>query len=99
MDQPRHWNAGPDPLDGEEKPTIEGLLREFRRVPLARLAFTALIILWSILFARYSWEAPIGVTTHANDRSSYHFPARPGEPLMLIPIALINFWLRMSSSR
>ena len=60
MDQPRRrWATSPDPLDGEEKPTVEGVLRELRRVPLARLAVTALIILWAILFARYSWEAPV----------------------------------------
>jgi adenylate cyclase len=53
--------VSPDPLDGEERPTVEGVVRELRRVPMARLAVTALIILWAILFARYSWEAPVNL--------------------------------------
>lgn len=62
MDQPRRrWASGPDPLDGDEQPTVEGVVRELRRVPLARLLVTALIIVWAILFARYSWEAPISL--------------------------------------
>ena len=87
MEQPRHWAAGPDPLADEERPTIEGVFRELRRVPAARLAVTALIILWAILFARYSWETPIGVGRDASGRTAWHFPARPGEPLQTLPIA------------
>jgi hypothetical protein len=64
----------PDPLDGEERPTVEGVVRELRRVPLARLLATALIVAWAILFARYSWEAPASVDTQGR----YHFPARSG---------------------
>jgi adenylate cyclase len=62
MDQPRRrWAANPDPLASEERPTIKGVVGELRRVPLARLLVTALIILWAILFARYSWEAPVSL--------------------------------------
>jgi adenylate cyclase len=60
VDQPRRrWAKSPDPLDGEEQPTVEGVVRELRRVPLTRLLVTALIIVWAILFARFSWESPI----------------------------------------
>ncbi len=62
MDQPRRrWEASPDPLAGEERPTVEGVVRDLRRIPAARLLVTALIILWAILFARYSWEMPISI--------------------------------------
>jgi hypothetical protein len=62
VDQPRRrWAASPDPLDGEQQPTVEGVLRDLKRVPLARLIATALIIIWAILFARYSWEAPVNL--------------------------------------
>jgi adenylate cyclase len=83
VDQPRRWAAGPDPLTDEERPTVEGILREFRRVPVARLVATGLIIVWAILFARFSWEAPISV----DPGGQWHFPARPGEPRQTIPIA------------
>jgi adenylate cyclase len=84
VDQPRRrWALGPDPLADEERPTIEGVVREFRRIPIARLLATALIIVWAILFARYSWEAPASV----DDQGEYHFPARSGEPRAAIPIA------------
>jgi adenylate cyclase len=73
----------PDPLDGEERPTVEGVVRELRRVPLARLLATALIVAWAILFARYSWEAPASVDVQGR----YHFPARTAEPKAAIPIA------------
>lgn len=60
MDQPRRrWALSADPLEGEEQPTVEGVVRELRRVPPARLIVTALIIIWAILFARFSWESPI----------------------------------------
>jgi adenylate cyclase len=60
VDQPRRrWATSPDPLAGEERPTVEGVVRELRKVPLARLFVTALIVVWAILFARYSWESPI----------------------------------------
>ena len=62
VDQPRRrWAQDADPLDGDEQPTVEGVVRELRRVPLARLLATALIILWAILFARYSWEPPVSL--------------------------------------
>jgi len=62
VDQPRRrWAQHADPLAGEERPTIEGVVRELRRVPLARLIVTALIIVWAILFARYSWELPVSL--------------------------------------
>ena len=62
MDQPRRrWAEDADPLAGEEQPTVEGVVREFRRVPLARLIATAMILLWAILFARYSWELPVSL--------------------------------------
>ena len=84
MDQPRRrWALNPDPLDGEERPTVEGVVRELRRVPLARLLATALIVAWAILFARYSWEAPASVDAQGR----YHFPARTAEPKAAIPIA------------
>ncbi|HXG80860.1 MAG TPA: adenylate/guanylate cyclase domain-containing protein [Sphingomicrobium sp.] len=84
MDQPRRrWAQDADPLAGEERPTIEGVVRELRRIPLARLLATALIILWAILFARYSWYAPVSI----DSEGGYHFPARPGEPLRSIPIS------------
>jgi adenylate cyclase len=82
VDKPRHWTAGPDPLADEERPTVEGVLRELRRVPLARLLATALIVFCAILFARYSWEAPVSV-----GEDGYHFPARAGEPRLAIPIS------------
>ena len=88
MDQPRRrWAASPDPLEGDERPTVEGVLREFRRIPLARLLTTALIILWAILFARFSWELPISVGPDEKGSAEWHFPARPGEPRQTIPIA------------
>ncbi len=84
MDQPRRrWAASPDPLAGAERPTVEGVMRELRRVPPARLLVTALIVVWAILFARYSWELPISVGSDAK----LHFPAREGEPLQTMPIA------------
>jgi len=88
VDQPRRrWTASPDPLAGEEKPTVEGVLRELRRIPLTRLIATVLIILWAILFARYSWEAPVSVGSGAHGEVVRHFPARPGEPFQTIPIS------------
>ena len=84
MDQPhRRWAANPDPLEGDERPTVEGVLRDFRRIPLARLLATALIIIWAILFARFSWELPISVGQNAE----WHFPPRAEEPRQTIPIA------------
>ena len=59
MDQPRRWARGADPLDENERPTLAGVVRDLRRVPLARLIVTALIIVWAILFARFSWESPV----------------------------------------
>jgi adenylate cyclase len=88
VDQPRRrWAAGPDPLEGEEKPTVKGVVRELRRVPVARLLVTALIVVWAILFARYSWELPISVGPNRQGQAEWHFPARPGEPLQIMPIA------------
>ncbi len=88
VDQPhRRWTANPDPLDGDERPTVEGVVREFRRVPKARLLVTALIIVWAILFARYSWEMPVSVGQDPEGRNELHFPARPDEPRQTIPIA------------
>lgn len=84
VDQPRRrWALGPDPIEGDEKPTFAGVVRELRRIPFARLLATALIIVWAILFARYSWYAPVSVDT----QGGYHFPARANEPLAAIPIA------------
>lgn len=84
MDQPqRRWAMNPDPLEGEERPTVRGVVRDLKRVPVARLAATAFIIFWAILFARYSWEAPISVGPTAE----WHFPPRAGEPRQTIPIA------------
>ena len=88
MDQPqRRWAANPDPLEGDERPTVEGVLREFRRIPPARLLATALIILWAILFARFSWELPVSVGPDEKGAAEWHFPARAGEPRQTIPIA------------
>ena len=88
MDQPRRrWALRPDPLDSEERPTIEGVVRELRKIPRSRLIVTALIIAFSILIARYSWELPVSVGTDASNGAEWHFPARPGEPLQTIPIA------------
>jgi len=84
VDQPRRrWALGPDPLAGDDKPTVEGVVRELRKVPVSRLIVTALILVWAILFARYSWELPVSVGRDAE----LHFPARPGEPLQTVPIA------------
>lgn len=84
MDEPRRrWGTSPDPLEGDERPTVEGVVRELRRIPLTRLLGTALIILWAILFARYSWELPVSVGSDGK----LHFPARSGEPLQTVPIA------------
>jgi adenylate cyclase len=84
VDQPRRrWAHDPDPLSGEEQPTVRGVLSDLRRIPFARLLVTALIIAWAILFARYSWEAPISMGADG----SYHFPARPNERLAHIPIS------------
>ena len=84
MDQPqRRWAAASDPLEADERPTVEGVLRDLKRVPVARLAATAFIIFWAILFARFSWEAPISVGPDAE----WHFPPRAGEPRQTIPIA------------
>ena len=73
----------PDPLAGEERPTVQGVVRDLKRVPVARVLATAFIIFWAILFARYSWEAPISVGPDAE----WHFPPRAGEPRQTIPIA------------
>ena len=59
MDQPRRWARDASPLDGDERPTFEGVLRDLKQVPPTRLIVTALFIAWAILFARYSWEAPV----------------------------------------
>ena len=84
MDQPhRRWAASSDPLDGDERPTVEGVVRDLKRIPMLRLAATAFIIFWAILFARFSWEAPISVGPTAE----WHFPPRAGEPRQTIPIA------------
>jgi len=77
----------PDPLDGEERPTIAGVVRELRKIPKARLIATALIIIWAILFARFSWEVPVSVGADTNGAIERHFPARPGEPFQTIPIS------------
>lgn len=88
MDQPRRrWALNPDPLAGEEQPTVEGVVRELRRIPLARLLATALIILWAIMFARYSWEAPLSVGLGKDGSMDWHFPARPDEPRQTLPIS------------
>jgi len=84
VDQPRRrWALSPDPLEGDERPTVEGAVRELRKVPRSRLIVTALIVAWAILFARYSWEAPISIDAN----NHYHFPARPNERLAPIPIS------------
>ena len=84
MEQPkRRWASSTDPLDGDERPTIEGILRDLKRIPIARLLATAFIIIWAILFARFSWEAPISVGPDAE----WHFPPRAAEPRQTIPIA------------
>ena len=49
---------GADPLDNEQ-PTVKTVLADLRRVPIARLLATAFFIVWAILFARFSWEAPV----------------------------------------
>ncbi|MDV3257556.1 MAG: adenylate/guanylate cyclase domain-containing protein [Sphingomonas sp.] len=59
MDQPRRWARDASPLDGDERPTFEGVMRDLKQVPPTRLIVTALFIAWAILFARYSWEAPV----------------------------------------
>ena len=62
MDQPRRrWASNPDPLADEESPTVEGVLRDLKRVPFLRLAATAFILIWAVLFARYSWELPVSL--------------------------------------
>ena len=62
MDQPRRrWAENADPLAGDGQPTVEGVLRDLKRVPLARLIATTLLIFWAILFARYSWESPVAL--------------------------------------
>jgi len=59
MDQPSHsWSNDVDPLDNEQ-PTVRTVLDDLRRVPIARLLSTAFFIVWAILFARFSWEAPV----------------------------------------
>ncbi|QDP20067.1 adenylate/guanylate cyclase domain-containing protein [Sphingomonas xanthus] len=88
VDQPQQrWTAEADPLAGEERPTIEGVLRDLKRVPFARLVATALFVLWAILFARFSWELPVSISTEEQGRTEWHFPARPGEPRLTIPIS------------
>jgi len=79
----RRWALGPDPLAGDDQPTVEGVIRELRKVPLARLLVTIMILVWAILFARYSWELPVSVGSDAR----LHFPARVGEPRQTLPIA------------
>jgi adenylate cyclase len=49
----------PDPLEGEERPTVQGVVRDLGKVPPTRLLVTILFIVWAILFARYSWESPV----------------------------------------
>ena len=84
MDQPRRrWAATPDPLGDEQQPTVKGVVADLKRVPSMRLIATALIIAWAILFARYSWEAPIS----EGPNRVWHFPARADEPRVTIPIS------------
>ena len=60
VDQPRRrWTLSPDPLAGDDQPTVEGVVRELRKIPPARLIVTALITVLAILIARYSWELPV----------------------------------------
>jgi len=87
-DQPRgRWALSPDPLAGDDQPTVEGVVQEFRKIPLARLLATTLILVWAILFARYSWEAPISVGPGRDGSLDWHFPARPNEPRQTLPIS------------
>ena len=113
MDQARRrWAASPDPLEGEQAPTVEGVLRELRRVPLARLIATALIILWAILFARYSWEAPVNLPVIGKtipiaidaERALFDWRQSVGEPrveedkrILLVPY--VQDTLRATSKR
>ena len=84
MDQPqRRWATASDPLDGDERPTVQGVLRDLKRVPVARLAATAFIIVWAILFARFSWELPVSV----GPGGEWPFPPRAEQPRQTIPIA------------
>lgn len=88
MDQPRRqWAAGPDPLQDEDRPTLEGVMRDLRRVPLARLLATAMIISWAVLFARFSWDLPVSVGPSEDGTTEWHFPAKAGEPRQILPIA------------
>ena len=60
-DQPsRSWATDADPLDNKQ-PTVKTVLDDLRRVQLARLLATAFFIFWAILFARFSWEAPVNL--------------------------------------
>ena len=88
VDQPRRrWALRPDPLAGDDQPTVEGVVQEFRKIPLARLLVTGLILVWAILFARYSWEAPVSVGPGRDGSMDWHFPARPNEPRQTLPIS------------
>lgn len=61
MDQPsRSWATDADPLNNDQ-PTVKTVLDDLRRVPIGRLLATAFFIVWAILFARFSWEAPVNL--------------------------------------
>ena len=81
----RRWTAASGPLERDDQPTVRSVVADLRKVPRARTDVTALIIVWAILFARFSWEAPISIATDGS--GEWHFPARSGEPRAAVPIA------------
>ncbi len=56
----RHWRDEQDPFDKEDPPSFEGVRRELAKIPKTRLAVTALLLLFALAVARFSWEVPLG---------------------------------------
>jgi adenylate cyclase len=85
----RHWHDGPDPIDSDDTPILETVRRDLAKVPSVRLVITILLLLLSLILARYGWGLPI---SHGFDpqtqRSVLHFPAHADERPVRIPIAL-----------
>ena len=82
----RHWQDDPDPIVSD-RPTFEGVRSDLKKIPPLRLLTTALLLLLSLLMARFSWQLPIGLTQDASGHAVYHFPPQPDEARVVPPIA------------
>jgi adenylate cyclase len=85
----RHWRDTPNPIDDDDSPSLEAVRRDLAKVPPVRLVVTIILLLLSLGIARYSWGLPFsrGYDVDTN-RRVIHFPARPDETPIRLPIAL-----------